>query len=78
MPRPPQAACGHDTLYVCDVCGKCVIHCCHCEGVTVAVSINSAKAAIAIAKHRRAVEARLRESGKEPSAGTAEEQAEVK
>lgn len=52
MPRPPLAACGDDSLYVCEVCGKCPTHDL-CQPPPALVSINSRKAAEAIRRSIR-------------------------
>lgn len=56
MPRPPAAACGDETLYVCEKCGRCTWHC-SCEPAPPLVSINSRKAAEAIRTAIRAKQA---------------------
>jgi hypothetical protein len=56
MPKPPLAACGHDVLYICAVCGECGDHCCSCSPPGTLVSISSVKAAEAIRRARLAKE----------------------
>jgi len=53
MPKPPRAACGDESLYVCERCGKCYLHC-KCSPAGTLVSINSRAAAEAIRTAYRA------------------------